>query len=40
MTVHFTREASKNPPATAPDNGAQAPAAKLTRIFAACHGTQ
>ena len=40
MTVHFAREASKNPPATAPHNGAQTPAATLTRIFAACHGTQ
>jgi hypothetical protein len=40
MTVHFAREASKNPPATAPRNDAQAPAANMTRIFAACHGTQ
>jgi len=40
MTIHLTRTAPANPPATAPHGGAQAPAAELTRIFAACHGTQ
>jgi hypothetical protein len=40
MTIHFTREASNNPPAAAQRDSAQVPAANLTRIFAACHGTQ
>jgi hypothetical protein len=40
MTVHLSRVASENPPAAALHNGSQAPAAELTRIFAACHGTQ
>jgi|GEM_PF-2898608 len=40
MTIHLTREVPANASAATLHGGSQAPAAKLTRIFAACHGTQ
>jgi hypothetical protein len=40
MTIQIARDVSNRPAATAPHDDVQAPDAKLTRIFAACHGTQ